>query len=298
MMYLDSSKHVLIAEGLLLLHHLLRVLESGSGFAKEKACVVLHSLSFTKENARAIESRGGISSLLEICEAVTPNSQAMAASVLRNLASFTDTRNNFIEEDAISVLLTLSVLAQDYSIACLSNLARDDDNLKLLIARKGAIDCLRSFWDSAIRSFEVAVDLLRRFAGSVVTRKQEKNWGNTCVPPLIAMLEGKSVEEKQAAAKALSTILVCLGNRRIYKKEQRGIASVVQLLDPTILNLDKKYPVSILMSLTHSKKCCKQIVDSGGLVYLQKLVELEVDGAKKLQETISHGKLWDVFARR
>ncbi|KAJ0800092.1 putative armadillo-like helical protein [Helianthus annuus] len=245
---------------MLLLHHLLCVLESGSGFAKEKACVVLHSLSFTKENAGAIEARCGISSLLEICEAGTPNLQDIAAGVLRNLASFADTRNNFIEEDAISVLLTLSVLAKDYSIACLSHLVRDNDHLKLLIARKGAIDCLRIFWDSAVWSFEVA--------------------------------------EKQAAAKALSTVLVCLGNKRIYMKEQRGIASAVQLLDPTILNLDKKYPVSILMSLTHSKKCCKQIVDSGGLVYLQKLVEMEVDGAKKLQETISRGKLWGVFARR
>ncbi|KAJ0752120.1 hypothetical protein HanPI659440_Chr09g0320691 [Helianthus annuus] len=52
------------------------------------------------------------------------------------------------------------------------------------------------------------------------------------------------------------------------------------------------------MSLTHSKKCRKQIVDSGGLVYVQKLVEMEVDGAKKLQETISHGKLRGVFVRR
>lgn len=37
----DSSKHVLIAEGLLLLNQLIRVIESGSGFAKEKACVAL-----------------------------------------------------------------------------------------------------------------------------------------------------------------------------------------------------------------------------------------------------------------
>ncbi|KAK7842713.1 hypothetical protein CFP56_013534 [Quercus suber] len=37
----DLSKHVVIAEGLLLLNHLLRVLDSGSAFAKEKACVAL-----------------------------------------------------------------------------------------------------------------------------------------------------------------------------------------------------------------------------------------------------------------
>ncbi|KAI3785915.1 hypothetical protein L1987_45041 [Smallanthus sonchifolius] len=339
----DSSKHVLIAEGLLLLHHLLRVLESGSGFAKEKACIVLHALSHTKENARAIGSRGGISSLLEICEAGTPNSQAIAAGVLRNLASFPDTRENFIEEDAISVLLALAssgtVLAQEYSIACLSNLVREDDNLKLLIARKGAIDSLKTFWDSApaVRGLEVAVEFLKNLASderlveSIISddflqriinvlscgvlgvriqsaktiyrlgcntkaRKELGEFG--CIPPLIAMLEGKAVEEKQAASKALSTLLIYSGNRRIYRKEQRGIVSAVQLLDPSLLNLDKKCPVSILMSLTHSKKCRKQIVNAGALLYLQKLVEMEVEGAKKLQETIGRGKLWGVFARR
>ena len=46
----ESSKHLLIAEGLLLLNHLLRVLESGSGFAREKACIALQALSFSKEN--------------------------------------------------------------------------------------------------------------------------------------------------------------------------------------------------------------------------------------------------------
>nr|DAD25912.1 TPA_asm: hypothetical protein HUJ06_027380 [Nelumbo nucifera] len=37
----DSSKHVLIPEGVLLLNHLIWVLESRSGFAKEKACITL-----------------------------------------------------------------------------------------------------------------------------------------------------------------------------------------------------------------------------------------------------------------
>ncbi|KAI3766069.1 hypothetical protein L2E82_16118 [Cichorium intybus] len=338
----DSSKHVLVAEGLMLLHHLLRVLESGSGFAKEKACIVLNALSHTKENARAIGSRGGISSLLEICLAGTPSSQAIAAGVLRNLASFADTRENFLEEDAISVLLTLAsagtVLAREYSIACLSNLIREDDNMKLLIVRKGAIDSLRTFWDSApsVRSLEVAVEFLKNLASDerlvdyIITddflqriidvltcnvlgvrlqsakaiyrlacnAKSRKELGEQgCIPPLITMLDGKAIEEKQAASKALSAILIYTGNRRIYRKEQRGIVSAVQLLDPSIPNLDKKYPVSILMSLTHSKKCRKQMVNSGALLHLQKLVEMEVEGARKLQETIGRGKLWGVFAR-
>ncbi|KAL7605232.1 vacuolar protein 8 [Lactuca sativa] len=338
----DSSKHVLIAEGLLLLHHLLRVLESGSGFAKEKACIALNALSTTKENARAIGSRGGISSLLEICLAGTPSSQAIAAGVLRNLANFADTRENFFEEDATPVLLTLAssgtVLAREYSISCLSNLVRDDDNLKLVIVRKGAMDSLRTFWDSApsVRSLEVAVEFLKNLASDerlvdyiisddflpriidvlscgvlgvriqsakaifrlACNTKSRKELGEQgCIPPLIAMLDGKAIEEKQAASKALSTILIYTGNRRIYKKEQRGIVSAVSLLDPSIPNLDKKYPVSILMSLTHSKKCRIQMVNSGALLHLQKLVDMEVEGARKLQETIGRGKLWGVFSR-
>ena len=42
----DSSKHVVIVEGLLLLNHLLRVLDFGSAFTKEKTCVALQVLTF------------------------------------------------------------------------------------------------------------------------------------------------------------------------------------------------------------------------------------------------------------
>ncbi|MFS7917951.1 hypothetical protein Hanom_Chr03g00195221 [Helianthus anomalus] len=45
-------------------------------------------------------------------------------------------------------------------------------------------------------------------------------------------------------------------------------------LDPLITNLDMKYPVSIMLSLTHSKKCRKQMVKSGALLHLEKLVAM------------------------
>ncbi|KAI8020390.1 Vacuolar protein 8 [Camellia lanceoleosa] len=124
-----------------------------------------------EENARAIGSRGGISSLLEICQAGTPSSQAVAARVLRNLSIFPEIKENFIEENAISILLSLSAsgtsFAQENSIGCLCNLVSDDDDqLKLFIAREGGIESLKNFWDSAPtpRSLEVAVELLRNLA--------------------------------------------------------------------------------------------------------------------------------------
>ncbi|KAK9069857.1 hypothetical protein SSX86_010253 [Deinandra increscens subsp. villosa] len=339
----DSSKHVLMAEGLLLLHYLIKILESGNGFAKQKACITLQSLTISKENARVIESRNGIASLLEICNSGTPTAQASAAAVLRNLTTFSDIKPSFIEERAISVLLTLTrsgtALAQQHSIACLTNLIKEDDDLKLLIVQKGVLTILKNFYDSSSvnHSLEVAVDLLSNLASdqrlieSIISNdflprllnalncnvlgvrthaaeaiykigynsKVRKELGELgFIPPLIRMLDGKSVQETESAAKALSTILICTENRRIYKRDQRGIVSAVRLLDSLTTNVDKKHPVSILNSLAHSKKCRKRMVNSGALVHLEKLVSMEVEGAKSLQEAIGGGKILGVFRRR
>ncbi|KAL4325172.1 hypothetical protein GQ457_11G029460 [Hibiscus cannabinus] len=336
----ESSKHVLIAEGLLLLNHLLRVLESGSGFAKEKACIALQALTFSKENARAIGSRGGISSLLEICQAGTPGSQAFAAGVLKNLASFDEIKENFIEENAVFVLIGLAssgtALAQENSIGCLCNLVSNDSNLKLLVFKEGGIQCLKNFLDSSPnpKGLEVALEFIRHLSSlhpiaeslvadgfiarlvfalnsgasgvriaaakavfelgfSSKTRKEMGECG--CTAPLIEMLDGKAIEEKEAGVMALSRLMLYAGNKNVFK-DGRGIANAVQLLDPSIRNLDKKYPVLLLSQLVHSKKCRKQMVAAGACVYLQKLVDMNVEGARKLLESLGRGKLWGVFA--
>ncbi|KAM7273749.1 hypothetical protein ACFE04_028413 [Oxalis oulophora] len=338
----DSSKHVLIAEGLLLLNHLLRVIESGSSFAKEKACIALQALTFSRDNSRAIGCRGGISSLLNICQGGTPLSQAYAAGVLRNLALVSEIKDNFIEESAIGVLLSLAAsgtsLAQENAIGCLCNLMTDDENLKLFVVKEGGIELLKNFWDSVlnVKSLEVAVDLLKILAscypiGEVLvaegfitrlvgvlncgvlavrinaaqtvyelgfcTKTRTEIGESGCISLLIKMLDGKAIEEKEAASKALSTLMLCAGNRRIFRKDERGIVSVVQILDPLIQGLDKKYPVSILNALVHSKKCRKQMIAAGASVFVQKLTELDVEGAKKLSECLGRGKIWGVFAR-
>ncbi|EYU32919.1 hypothetical protein ABFS82_09G070800 [Erythranthe guttata] len=339
----DSSKHVLLSEGLVLLNNLLRVLESGSVFAKEKSCIALKVLSNSKENARAIGSRGGISSLLEICQEGTPNSQALAAGVLRNLANFEEIRQSFIEENAILILLGLcnsgTALAQENSVGCLCNLISGDDELKLLVAREGGIESVKNLWDSSppAQNLEVLVHMVRTlascpniaeylvangFLNRVVgvlncgvlgvrissakalsdlaynskTRKELGEMG--CIPLLVAMLDGKAIEEKEAASKVLSVLMNYVGNRRVFRKEEKGIVCVVQLMNPLVKNLDKRYLVSILASLVHSKKCRKQMVTAGACAYLEKLVESDVEGAKKLLEGLGHSKMWGVFGGR
>ncbi|XP_068666145.1 U-box domain-containing protein 4-like isoform X2 [Aristolochia californica] len=340
---LESSKHVLVAEGILLLNHLLRVIESGTGPAKEKACIALQALSFSKDNAHAIGCRSGISSLLEICIAGTPGSQAVAAGILRNLAGFPDIIPNFVEENAVPVLIGLAAsgtqMAQENAIGCLSNLvSEEDESLKMMVVREDCIECLKNFWDGAswTRNHEVAVALLRNLVSgkSIVellitagfiprlvrvlncgistvrttaaravyemafTMKTRKKMGEAgCIPPLVRMFEAKVVEEKEAAVKAVSLLLSYIGNRKIFRKQEKGIETVVQLLDPSIQNLDKKHVMAILLSVSYCKKCKKRIVASGACRYLEKLAEMEKEGAKRLLENLCRGKLWGVFKR-
>lgn len=338
---LDSCKHVLIAEGLTLIQDLIRIIESGSGFAKEKACIALEALSHTKENARAISSRGGIFSLLDVCQGGTPNCQAVAASVLRKLSGFVEIRENFMEvENGVLILLGVlgsgTILAQENVIGCLCNLCLDDESLKLFVVKEGGVEFVMNYWDSVsnVKGLEVAVEFIRCLVschpiaemivsdgllGRVVLvlncnvlavriaaaravcelgydPKIRKELGECgCISPLVRMLDGKAVEEKEAAAKALAMLMGYAGNRRIFRKEERAIFSTVQLLNPLLKNLDRKYPVSVLTSFVHSKKCRKQMVASSALVYLPKVVDMDVDGAKKLLESLGRRKLWGVF---
>ncbi|KAL0318930.1 UNVERIFIED_CONTAM: hypothetical protein Sangu_2049200 [Sesamum angustifolium] len=301
----ESSKHVLFAEGLVLLNNLLRVLESGSVFAKEKSCIALKVLSNSKENARAIGSRGGVSSLLEICQEGTPNSQALSAGVLRNLAVFEDIKENFIEENAVLTLLGLcnsgTALAQENSIGCLCNLVSGDDDLKLLVAREGGIESVKSFWDSAPtgQNLEVVVQMVKTLASC--PNIAEFLVANGFLNRVVGLLNCAVLGVRIAAAEALYDL--AYNNKTRKELGEMGCIHLlvsmleVQLLDPLLQNLDKKYFVSILASVVHSKKCRKQMVVAGARGYLQKLVELDVEGAKRLLDSLGRGKLWGVFVR-
>ncbi|KAG1370185.1 protein spotted leaf 11 [Cocos nucifera] len=339
----DSCRHVLVADGARLLHHLARALESG-GAAREKACTALQTLTLAKDNAMAVGSRGGIAALLEVCRAGTPSAQAAAAGVLKNLAGVQELRENFLEENGVPVLVRLlasgTPLAQENAIGCLRNLAagEEGESFKLAIFKDGGLDCLKNYWESGgsgnDRRLESAIGLLCnlasfRYIAEVATSagflprvivaldsttsgtraeaaraiselaavgKTRKELGDA-IPRLIRMLEAKAAEEKEAAVKALASLLSFPGFQRIFRKAESGVLNVVQLLDPLVWNVEKKYPVSVLLSVSQSRRCRKQMVAMGACGYLQSLAAMEVEGAKKLLESLGRGKLWRVFPR-
>ncbi|XP_062181789.1 uncharacterized protein LOC133886078 [Phragmites australis] len=118
------------------------------------------------------------------------------------------------------------------------------------------------------------------------------------IPRLVWMLEAKAVAERDAAARALAALLVASsGYRKLFKKDERGIVNAVQLLDPSARGVDKRFPVSVLLAVSQSRRCRKQMVAAGACGFLQSLMAAEVDGAKKLTECLGKGKMLGVFPR-
>ncbi|WOL02557.1 hypothetical protein Cni_G11276 [Canna indica] len=341
----QSCRHLLVAEGPPLLHHLSRVLESEGGAAKEKACAALQTLTLNRDNAVVIGSRGGIAALLEICRAGTPSAQAAAAAVLKNLATVQDLRQNFLEENGVPVLISVlasgTPLAQENAVGCLCNLSAGEESqsIKLSIFKEGALECLKNYWEAGDRgeyqNLEPGIGLLRNlssfryiaeiiatagFLPRIITALESNKPGTRteaaraiaelglvvgrtrkefedAVPRLVLMLEAKAAEEKEAAARALASLMSVPGYQRLLRREEKGIVNVVQLLDPLVHSLDKKYAIAVLVTISQSRKCRKQIVAAGACGYLQRLAALEVDGAKKLLENLGRGKILGVFPR-
>ncbi|KAJ1391313.1 Armadillo-type fold [Sesbania bispinosa] len=213
-------------------------------------------LLFSLPVARAIGSRGGISSLLGIFQDGTPGSQASTAAVLRNLAKFAEIRQNFTEENAVVVLLVVAsfgtVLAWENAIECLANLISEDENLRVSVVKEAGVECLRNFWDSGpqVQSLEVAVEVLRHLASSAPIAE-------------VLVAEGFVEREKEAAAMELSVLLLHPGLANQLKKKFRCVI-ILKVEEVKKSEEKKKEECCVVLCLPpcdpcikcHSSSCC------------------------------------------
>ena len=61
--------------------------------------------------------------------------------------------------------------------------------------------------------------------------------------------------------------------------------------------MDRRFPVAVLLAVSQSRRCRKQMVAAGACGFLQGLMAAEVDGAKRLAECLGKGKMLGVFPR-
>ncbi|XP_023001556.1 vacuolar protein 8-like [Cucurbita maxima] len=280
---------------------LLEICEAGTPGSQASAAAVLRNLASFGEIKENFIEENGVIVLLGLLTSGTPLAQENAIGCLCNLVVDDDNLKLLIvKEGGIEFLKIFwdsvpSVRSLEVAVELLSLLASYSPIAETLIS-EGFLDRLLPVLSCGVLGARIAA-ARAVYELSFCTKARKEMGESGFITPLVNMLDGKSVDEKTAAAKALSSLLQYNGNRRIFQKEERGIVSAVHLLDPSILNLDKKYPVSLLASVVISSKCRKLMAGAGAGLYLQKLVEMNVEGSKKLLISLSRAKIWGVFAR-
>ncbi|XP_077229230.1 ARM repeat superfamily protein [Tasmannia lanceolata] len=280
---------------------LLEICEGGTPGSQAFAAGVLRNLAGVAENRLNFVEENAVSVLIGLADSGTALAQENAMGCLCNLVSEDESLKILVvKEGGVQCLKNFwdgasSSQSHEVAVGLLRNLATCRPIAEVLVS-EGFIPRLVGMLSGSVSGVRiVAARAIYELAFNMKTRKEMGEVG--CIPPLVMMFDGKAVEERDAAVKALSLVLLYAGNRRVFRKEERGIEGAVQLLDPSIQNLEKKYPISVLLSVSQSKRCRKQMVDVGACVLLQKLVGMEIEGAKKLLESLGRGKLWDMFGR-
>uniref|UniRef100_A0A0E0F642 Armadillo repeat-containing domain-containing protein n=1 Tax=Oryza meridionalis TaxID=40149 RepID=A0A0E0F642_9ORYZ len=284
----DATCRLLAQEAGAVVPHLCRALESG-GAGAEQACVALRPLTAdSRDAAAAVAARGGVAALLGACAAGTPAAQAAAAGVLRNLAAFPDLLPTFREEGALPSLIQLVSLgtprAQELALGCLQNLTSGDGDecqrLKVEAFQDGALGCVKDFLESCVGDepgLAPAFGLLRNMASF------------------------RYIAEIAVSASFVDHVLAALGSDRAATRTEAAmaLAELCNLLDPSTARggVDARFPVSVLLAVSPSRRCRKQMVAAGACGFLQGLLAAEVDGAKKLADCLARGKMLGVFPR-
>lgn len=252
---------------------------------------------------------GALPSLIQLVSLGTPRAQELALGCLQNLTSgdgdecqrlkveaFQDGAlgcvKDFLEScvgDEPGLAPAFGLLRNMASFRYIAEIAVSASFVDHVLAALGS--------DKAATRTEAAMALAELC--NVTSHGKTRRDVGDAIPRLIWMLEAKPAAERDAAARALAALVAASGYRKLFKKEEQGIVNVVQLLDPSTARggVDARFPVSVLLAVSPSRRCRKQMVAAGACGFLQALLAAEVDGAKKLADCLARGKMLGVFPR-
>ncbi|KAH7281915.1 hypothetical protein KP509_35G003100 [Ceratopteris richardii] len=277
---------------------LLELCQTGTPAAQASAVGTIRNLASIPEVQNSIVEEGAVPVLVGLVNSGTPLSQEYACDALQSLAAAGEIiRQTIIREGAISALMlfydsTPSPKGKEISMGALGNLAASETNIDELLSigfLSRLVSALRNGLLTEQQSAALAVCHLAR---STELCKLLGSIG--CIPPLVRLLEGKSSTSQDMAAKAIFNLLSADANRRIFCKEEKSIAKLVNLLDLS-LTASKKYPILTLLCLAGRKRCRKQMVAAGACQHLVKLLDSEGNASRKLLERLEGAKVWGIF---
>lgn len=285
---------------------LLEICHAGTPSGQASAAAVLGNLAQVETIRSYFVDENGIPTLINLSYIGTAVAKDNAISCLCNLAGpaedeLQDLKITLFKEGALDCIKNyLELQAQedrDWNLEGAIGLLRHLASFRYIaeiISNNAFVPYVVSALDNTKPG--VRIEAARAIAELAATGKIMKEICES-IPKLVRMLEGKVSEEREASVKALAYLMHVSGYRRIFRKDEGGIVNVVQLLDPLVGDVEKRYPLSVLLSLSQSRKCRKQMVAAGACGYLRGNLATQVEEAKKLLECLGRGRILGVFPR-
>ncbi|KAE8804903.1 U-box domain-containing protein 11-like [Hordeum vulgare] len=281
---------------------------AGTPASQAAAAGVLRNIAAFPDLLPAFRDEGALPLIVQLVSLGTPRTQELALGCLQNLTASDGDEGQRLKVEAFQEGALGCV--KDFLESCrgdgpglapayglLRNMATFRYIAEIAVSAGFVSHVLAALGSERASTRTEAAMALAELCSVSSSSKARKEAGGA-MPRLIWMLEAKSVGERDAAARALATLVVAASShRKVFKKDEMGIVNAVQLLDPAVRGADKRFPVSLLLAVSQSRRCRKQMVAAGACGFLQGLLAAEVDGAKKLSECLGRGKMLGVFPR-
>jgi hypothetical protein len=281
---------------------LIEICHTGDSVSQSAAAGALKNVSAVPEVRQALADQGAVRVMVSLLDrgavgGSKEHAAEHAAECLQNLTSGNDgLRRAVVSEGGLRSLLVYldGPLPPEPAVGAIRNLvgAVSPDSLASLGVLPRLVHVLRVGPVGAQQAAAAAICLI---SSTAEVKRAVGEHG--CVPLLVRLLEAKSSGAREVAAQALASLLGCPANAREVRKDDKGVARLVQLLDPSPANTAKKYAIACLLTLSAAKRCKKLMISHGAIGYLKKLTDMDVAGARKLLERLERGSLRSLFSR-
>lgn len=280
---------------------------SGSPVVQALAVAALKNVASIEDVRSALVEEGGLPILVDLLASGTIDAQKGSALCIWSLASLGDHEIQYqiVQAGALLPLLQAlhtasgldlhdTVLRAIHALAVVPAAARTLCSSPLFFAQLTDLMCR----GGSILLQQMAADMVAELAPGV--SDDTKRCMAPCICMLVKMMEtAKPATVQESAGRALLALMTLKFNRKELVRDEKSVTRLLHMLDPRNEEIDKKYPVSVVLALAlgGGNGTRRRLADSGICQHLQKLAEAEVPGAKKALQRISGNRLKSLLSR-
>uniref|UniRef100_A0A0D9XB35 DUF7032 domain-containing protein n=1 Tax=Leersia perrieri TaxID=77586 RepID=A0A0D9XB35_9ORYZ len=280
---------------------------SASPVVQALAVSALRNVASIEDVRLALVEEGGLPVLVDLLTSGTSDTHRSAALCIWSLASLGDhdTQYQIVQAGALLPLLQAlhtsaaldlhdAVLRAIHALAVVPAAARTLCASPLFFAQLTDLMCR----GGSILLQQMAADMVAQLAPGV--SDDIRRCMAPCICTLVKMMEtAKPATVQEYAGRALLALMTLKSNRKELVRDDKSVTRLLHMLDPRNEEIDKKYPVSVVLALAMGggNGTRKRLADAGVCQHLQRLAEAEVPGAKKALQRISGNRFKSLLSR-